>query len=159
TFPYPDTAARVFCYMWRYSYNLAALFETPAPADPAAQGVDAAAAGRIIAGALAAGRTLLTQFESNHFLAPYPIPTAPTVVASGEDEAVREADGTGYPVVLKLHSETNTHKTDVGGVELNLADAEAVRAAYRRIESAVREKAGPGHLGGVTVQPMVRLSG
>ena len=72
---------------------------------------------------------------------------------------MREADRTGYAVVLKLHSETITHKTDVGGVELNLADAEVVRAAYRRIESAVREKAGPGHLGRVTVQPMVRLTG
>jgi acetyltransferase len=159
TFPYPDTAARVFCYMWRYAYNLAGLFETPAPADPAAARVNAAAAGRILAGALAAGRTLLTEFESKQLLTAYRIPTVPTVVAVGEDEAVREADRTGYPAVLKLHSETITHKTDVGGVELNLADAEAVRAAYRRIESAVREKAGPGHLGGVTVQPMVRLAG
>jgi acetyltransferase len=159
SFPYPDTAAKVFCYMWRYSYNLAGLFETPAPADTTAGSVDAAAAGRIIAGALAAGRTLLTEFESKQLLAAYRIPTVPTVVAGGEDEAVSEADRAGYPVVLKLHSETITHKTDVGGVELNLANAEAVREAYRRIESAVREKVGPGHFGGVSVQPMVQLRG
>jgi acetyltransferase len=159
TFPYPDTAAKVFCYMWRYSYHLDGLFETPAPADPTGGSVDTAAATGVVAGALKAGRTLLTEFESKQLLAAYRIPTVPTVVAVGEDEAVRAADRAGYPAVLKLHSETITHKTDVGGVELNLADADAVRAAYRRIESSVRAKAGPGHFGGVTVQPMVRLAG
>jgi acetyltransferase len=159
TFPYPDTAAKVFCYMWRYAYNLAGLFETPTPADPAAGAADTAAAGRIVAAALAGGRTLLTEFESKKLLAAYRIPTVPTAVAASEADAVAEADRTGYPVVLKLHSETVTHKTDVGGVELNLADGDAVRAAYRRIEAAVREKVGPGHFGGVAVQPMVRLSG
>ena len=160
TFPYPDTAAKVFCYMWRYSYNLAGLFETPsAVPDAGLAAPDRPAADRLIAGALKAGRTLLTEYESKHLLAAYRVPTVPTELAAAEDDAVRAADRTGYPVVLKLHSETITHKTDVGGVELNLADADAVRRAYRRIEAAVREKAGPGHFAGVTVQPMVRLAG
>jgi len=77
---------------------------------------------------------------------------------------VQCADQLGYPVVLKLHSHTITHKTDVGGVQLNLADAQAVRRAYRAIESAaksVREPpAGGGkHFLGVAVQPMVKLEG
>src|SRR6185312_11040911 len=65
----------------------------------------------------------------------------------------------GYPVVLKLHSETITHKTDVGGVQLNLLDAEAVRKAFRVIETGVREKKGAGHFLGVSVQPMVKHEG
>ncbi len=56
---------------------------------------------------------------------------------STEDEAVAAAEAIGFPVVLKLHSETITHKTDVGGVQLNLADAEAVRRAFRAIEASV----------------------
>jgi acetyltransferase len=65
----------------------------------------------------------------------------------------------GYPVVLKLYSETITHKTDVGGVKLNLADADDVRKAYQAIESAVLLKAGAEHFLGVTVQPMLKLEG
>jgi len=61
--------------------------------------------------------------------------------------------------VLKLHSLTITHKTDVGGVRLNLADDRAVAQAYAAIEQAVHDKAGPGHFDGVTVQPMAKLEG
>jgi acetyltransferase len=65
----------------------------------------------------------------------------------------------GYPAVLKLHSETVTHKTDVGGVQLDLADAAAVRAAYQAIFDSVARSVGPEHFLGVTVQPMVRAEG
>jgi acetyltransferase len=65
----------------------------------------------------------------------------------------------GYPVVLKLYSETITHKTDVGGVQLNLIDAVAVWEAYHRIEESVREKVGAEHFDGVTVQPMISTDG
>jgi len=60
---------------------------------------------------------------------------------------------------VKLHSETITHKMDVGGVKLNLGSAQAVRQAYREIAAAVEERAGKGNFLGVTVQPMVRASG
>jgi acetyltransferase len=65
----------------------------------------------------------------------------------------------GYPVVLKLYSLTITHKTDVGGVQLNLADAEAVRRAFNAIRTSVTEKVGTQHFQGVTVQPMAKLDG
>ena len=80
--------------------------------------------------------------------------------AATRGEAVAAADALGYPVVLKLHSETITHKTDVGGVRLNLADADAVRRAYRRDRGGgARASAGAEHFLGVTVQPMVRRDG
>jgi acetyltransferase len=65
----------------------------------------------------------------------------------------------GFPIVLKVFSETITHKTDVGGVKLNLRDEAAVRSAYRAIQSSVAEKAGAEQFAGVTVQPMVKLDG
>jgi acetyltransferase len=155
TFPYPDSAARAFHYMWRYSDSLRALYETPVlPADqecsPARE-----VAQRLIEGARRAGRTILTEAESKELLAAYCLPTVETHVARSEEEAVQIAGRLGYPVVLKLHSETITHKTDVGGVQLDIRNADAVRLAWRAIESSVLEKAGPGHLLGATVQRMI----
>jgi len=159
TFPYPDTAARVFDYMWRYTENLRALYETPALPLTGERPAARETAGKLLWSVRSGGRTLLTESESKELLSAYGIPTVETRVARGEDEAVDAAAGLGFPVVLKLHSETVTHKTDVGGVKLGLADPDAVRAAYRAIESAVAEKAGARHFLGVTVQPMVRTDG
>ncbi len=160
TFAYPDTAARVFHYMWQYSYNLRGLYETPQlPAGFEAESAAPETAGEIVRKARESGRALLTEFESKELLAAYGIPVVATSVAKSQEEAVRVAEEIGYPVVLKLHSETVTHKTDVGGVHLNLKDAEAVRQAFRAIETSVRERAGEGHFQGVTVQPMEKLDG
>ena len=160
TLPFPDTAARVFNYMWRYAYNLRGIYETPVlegRADEKAP--DHAQAEEIIQSIRASGRTLLSEFESKQLLKAYGIPTVETHIAQSEAEAVQLAQEMGYPVVLKLYSETITHKTDVGGVKLNLADADDVRKAYQAIESAVLLKAGAEHFLGVTVQPMLKLEG
>jgi acetyltransferase len=160
TFPYPDTAARAFHYMWRYSYNLKGLYETPTLADdPSQAALDRPPADEIVANARRNGRTLLTEFEGKQLLAAYGIPTVETIVASSESEAVEAAGKIGYPVVVKLHSESITHKTDVGGVRLNLRDAAEVQDSWRSILASVRDKAGAGHFLGVTVQPMLRLDG
>lgn len=160
TFPYPDTAARAFTYMWRYSYNLRGLYETPTLAeggelDPNSRG----RAENIIATARSQGRVLLNEFEAKQILSHYGIPTVETRIARSEDQAVSCAHGFGYPVVLKIFSETITHKTDVGGVKLNLEDEPSVRSAFQAIKSSVTRIAGPDHFSGVTVQPMVRLEG
>jgi acetyltransferase len=160
TFPYPDTAARAFSHMLRYNYNLRGLYETPALADQS--DVNSASRnqiGQIIQKAHRKGRVLLTEVESKQLLSLYGIPTVETRAAASEDEAITLAKEIGFPVVLKVFSETITHKTDVGGVKLNLLDEAAVRSAYRAIESSVAEKAGPGHFSGVVVQPMVKLDG
>jgi len=159
TYPFPDTAAKIFCYMWRYSYNLRGLYETPVLRESSDTGPDRARAEHIVQRARHAGRTILTEVESKEILASYAIETVKTVVAISEDEAIEHASKIGYPVVLKLFSETITHKTDVGGVQLNLQDADGVRAAFQRIKNSVQEKAGVEHFLGVTVQPMVKLDG
>jgi acetyltransferase len=158
TFPYPDTAARAFNYMWQYAENLKALYETPAlPEDSAAWTPDRKLVESIIAAARGEGRTILTEFESKQVLAAYGIPVAKTIIAPTQADAVKAADEIGYPVVLKLYSETITHKTDVGGVQLNLGSAEAVAKAFDAIQTSVTAKVGAQHFQGVTVQPMIKL--
>lgn len=160
TFPYPDTAAHVFNYMWRYSYSLRGLYETPVlPERCGETACDRPLAQMIIHTARSAGRTILTEFESKQLLAAYGIPIVETRIATSKEQAVRDAGEIGYPVVLKLFSETITHKTDVGGVRLNLMDAEDVAGAYHAIEAAVAKRAGAEHFQGVTVQPMIKFEG
>ncbi|MEQ9001789.1 MAG: bifunctional acetate--CoA ligase family protein/GNAT family N-acetyltransferase [Coleofasciculus sp. B1-GNL1-01] len=159
TYPYPDDAARLFNLMWQYSYNLSGIYETPILPSSEETGPDRASAQKMIETARKAGRTILTELESKQLLAAYNIPIVHTGVAKTEEDAVNWANSLGYPVVLKLFSETITHKTDVGGVQLNLTDEEAVRWAYKTIESTVTEKVGAEHFLGVTVQEMVRQDG
>ncbi len=160
TFHYPDTAARIFNYMWRYNYNLRGLYETPSLSIESDENApDRATVEQIIKTARAAGQTILNEFDSKKLLAAYHIPTVETRVATNTGDAVKAASEIGYPVVLKLFSDTITHKTDVGGVQLNLDRAEAVEKAYNKIQAAVTEKAGAEHFQGVTVQPMISLDG
>ena len=160
TFSYPDTAARAFTYMWRYTYNLRGLYETPTLTENSElESASRNQVGQIIQNARGHGRTLLTELESKQLLSLYGIPTVETRAAASEDEAAKLASEIGFPVVLKVFSDTITHKTDVGGVKLNLQDEAAVRSAYRVIKSSVAEKASPDQFSGVTVQPMVKLDG
>src|SRR5581483_9680942 len=158
TFSFPDTAARIFDYMWRYSYNLRGLYETPVLPSADAD-IDRAGAETIITRARRSGRAILTEVESKQLLSAYGIPTVPTLIAGSEQEAVQRAQQIGFPVVLKLLSETITHKTDVGGVKLELRDPDAVRAAYHSIAASVAEKARAADFLGVTVQPMLKADG
>ncbi len=160
TFDYPDTAARAFEYMWRYTDHLRGLYETPSIADDPGVALERASKAReMLASVAAQGRTLLTEFESKQILALYDIRTVPTKVAGTAEEAASIAREMGVPVVLKLHSYTLTHKTDVGGVKLDLRTPEAVREAFHAIETGAIEHAGAESFQGVTVQPMVRFAG
>ena len=130
TFPYPDTAARLFNYMWRYSLQPARLCTRRRATPPAATARTAPRPPRSSQKVKAEGR------DDSHRIRVQAGPRRlrhpdrrPAVIAATEDEAVAAAEAIGYPVVLKLHSETITHKTDVGGVQLNLKDADAGRAA------------------------------
>ena len=168
TLPYPDAAAQVFNYLWRYSYNLQGLYETPnSSAGSYAQEPKRQVVADIIAEAHSTNRPLLTELESKQVLAAYGIPTVETRIATKLEEAVEIANEIGYPVALKLYSETITHKTDVGGVRLNLQNANEVRWAYLAIVASVaiatRHKPNKRSLTedflGVTVQPMINRDG
>ena len=161
-FDYPDEAARAFANMWHYTESrlprdpTLSAGEKPAPFAPEP---DEAKVFDLIAAVRRRKGTLLTEYESKQVLSLYGIPTVETRLATTVAEAIAAAESINFPVVIKLHSDTITHKTDVGGVKLNIRDASEVKAAWVAIETAVKAKHGPGHFQGVTVQPMVMLKG
>lgn len=159
-FEYPDTAARAFCQLAR----LGELRRNQPPAAPATGGPDLPAevvqrTAALVAAARRAGRTLLSEYESTQILSAHGIPCVETLLATSPDDAVTAAGRLGYPVALKLHSKTITHKSDVGGVWLGLKDADQVRAAWEAMQRSVTVQAGRAHFLGATVQPMVAGDG
>lgn len=157
TFQFPDTAARLFNYMWKYNDNLKSLYETPVVASE--DEPDRRVTEAIINRAREDERTILTEFESKQVLKAYGIPVVKTAVALSEHDAVVAADAIGYPVVLKLLSKTITHKSDIGGVLLNLHSAEDVASAFRSIKERVLARHRAADFEGVTVQPMIDRDG
>ena len=146
TYDYPDEAARAFVRMHEHHTRLHWLKDTQdalANASPNSRVEIPAKSG------------LLSEAEAKRILAAAGIPVVETLEAHTEDEAVALAERLGFPVVLKLLSPTITHKSDVGGVQLDLRDEAAVRAAWR----AIREKVPAEAFAGVTVQRMVSTKG
>ena len=104
--------------------------------------------------ARSSGRSVLTEIESKRVLHSLGLPVVVPEAAATADDAVRLATRIGFPVVLKVLSADVTHKSDVGGVELNLADEAAVRDAFERIRRSLAAKARDARFEGVAVQPM-----
>ena len=160
TFEYPDDAARAFTYMWQSSYNLKTIYETPSlPDDENGKGPEREKATALIESVRKSGRTLLTEAESKELLGYYDIPVTPMLITSTAEETAVKSKELGFPVVIKIHSETITHKTDVGGVKLNIKDEAAAKTAFDEIKESVSRLAGPEHFLGVTIQPMIKLDG
>lgn len=153
TFHYPDDAAWSFATMWRYNENLQSLYETPLFTKQSIP-LHIMQAHHIVERVRKEKRTLLSEYESKQVLASYAIPTVETVIATREEEALHEASRIGFPIVLKLFSHTITHKSDIGGVKLNLQTLDDVKEAFRAIKNA----AGPD-FDGVSVQPMIKSKG
>jgi acetyltransferase len=158
TFDAPEPAIGAFLHMVQYRRNQELLYETP-PALPEDTAPDTSRVRQIFKRVRAAGRSLLTEVEAKEVLAAYGVPVVPTIACRSTDEAVAAANRIGYPVVLKLLSTTITHKSDVGGVQLNLADEQAVRRAFALIEANVRRLGKPSAFESVSVQAMVRERG
>jgi acetyltransferase len=158
TFDAPESAIRAFLHMVQYRRNQELLYETP-EALPENAAPDTRHVQQIFERVRASGRTLLTEIEAKEVLAAYGVPVVPPVACRTVEEAVAAAKKIGYPVVLKLLSTTLTHKSDVGGVQLNLADERAVRAAYSAIENNVNRLDKRDAFEGVSVQAMIRERG
>lgn len=109
----------------------------PLGGQPQLPNVDATVARSTVREALAHGGGWQPHGRVADILARYGIPVVPTATAVGEDAAVAQATRLGFPVVVKVADPGVVHKTDVGGVKLNLRDADAIRAAYRAIAAAV----------------------
>jgi acetyltransferase len=157
SFAFPDMACKTFASMWKYSYNLKGIYEVPefVNLDETYDLKKREALQKIFETARLEKRTILDEVESKQVLEAYDIPCVPTRVAKSSEEAAQLAKELGFPIVLKLYSRTITHKSDVGGVKLNLQTVDAVKKAYDEIANAVAKK----DFLGVTVQPMIKLEG
>ena len=155
TYATPERAVTAFVRRVQYQRNQVALLQTPQssvlPFVP-----DHARARSVIDGALAEGRDLLNEIEAKALLDAYRIPIVPTRVARSIDEAVALAGDIGHPVVLKILSPQVSHKSDVGGVALALADDAAVRRAAQAMAERLQALRPDARLDGFTVQAMVR---
>jgi acetyltransferase len=156
TYPTPEQAVNAFMTLVSYARNLEVLYETPKDISVEFP-VDRKEIRARYAGPLTAAAGALSESLSKEILSAYGIPVTRPVPAATAEEAVRAAVAAGYPVVLKVLSPDITHKTDVGGVALDLEDGEAVRTAFRTMMDAVARKAPGARIDGVTVQKMVRL--
>ncbi len=155
TYDTPDQAVQAFMTLVAYARNLKTLYETPReiPVEFPLDRQELRA--RFAAVAPAEGDTL-SEAGAKTVLGAYGIPVTLPVPAANADAAVRTSAQLGYPVVVKLDSPDVTHKTDVGGVALDLADEAAVRSAFERVTSAARRARPDARITGVTVQRMVR---
>lgn len=159
-FNFPDTACIAFSYMYKYSENLKALYETPSLEEVTSNIENIAKRKEKISSILNVlrkeKRLLLDEIESKEVLKAYDIPVTEMYVAKNKEEAVLHAEKIGYPVVLKIFSHTITHKSDIGGVKLNLKNKKSVEEAFDNIYKSVKEKASAKDILGVTVQPMIK---
>ena len=158
TYDTPRAAVRAFLHMTAYRHRQDALMQIPAslptrftPATDAARAV--------IAAALERGEGMLSEPDAKQVLAAYGVPVVATAVARDADEAVSRADGLGYPVALKILSPDISHKSDVGGVALDLGDAAALRTAADGMLARVEALKPGARIDGFTVQTMARRPG
>ena len=154
----PEMATRAFLHLMHYRANREQLMETP-PSLAAEFEPDVATARAVIATALDASRQTLNEAEAKTVLAAYGIPVVETRVVRDAEEAVAMAEALGYPVALKLLSPDISHKSDVGGVVLDLADAGTVAAAAKAILGRVAKSRPKARLEGFTVQRMAHRPG
>ena len=155
TYATPEAAVRGFLHAARYTALQSLLIETPAnvPEDFAP---DLDGARQVIAAVRADGRSLLTEPEAKDVLRAFAIPVVESRRAATPAEAVAVADELGYPVAVKILSPDITHKSDVGGVVLDLTSGYAVRGAADDMLERVRELRPEARIDGFTVQPMER---
>jgi acetyltransferase len=155
----PEHAVQALAMLATYRRNQEQLLEAP-PADAAGPALDLTAVRGIVGNALEFGREMLGEAESKALLAACGIATVPTTTVAPTPEAAAEAARrVGYPVVLKIVSRQISHKSDVGGVALELANAREVRSAAARMLARVGRQRPDAVVDGFTVQPMVRRPG
>jgi acetyltransferase len=168
-FDYPDVAVAVFNKLWKYNEDIKELHNYPETSEiigdelkfefnhdlklKAIKFIE-----NIIKNNPNRTENVLTEFESKNLLKMYDIPSTETIIASTEEEAAQSAKKIGFPVVIKIHSETITHKTDVGGVKLNLQNENEVKKAFNEIKESLIKIDKIKDFLGVTVQPMIKLS-
>jgi acetyltransferase len=151
---YPESAIDVFLKMYEYHRNLELLYETPSE-EPVQFHPQKEKAAEIISKALAEGRSQLLENEAKALLHYYDLPITDHQLVQSADAAVAFAKSIGYPVALKLASPDIYRKSDIGGVQLNLSNATAVRKAYKTVKTSVEAHAPEAAFSGVVIEKMM----
>lgn len=156
-FDTPEEAVRAFNFLRTYRHNQLQLMETP-PAQHAPRAVDTASIRTLVDKALREQREWLTEAEAKAVLQAAGLPVVPTQVVGTEPaDAQAAAERLGYPVALKILSPTITHKSDVGGVRLNIGNAQELAQACKSMLERVGKERPQDVIDGFTVQPMIRM--
>jgi acetyltransferase len=150
TYETPERAVRAFLYMVEYARNMEALLEIP-PKLTRTIAFDTEKARRLLSRAPADG--FMLESDSKDILSAYGLPVIRTETAKTEDDAARLGQDMGYPLVMKLHSPDITHKTDAGGIRLDLRSDADVRAAFAEIVESARRYKPEARIEGVAMQP------
>jgi len=158
TYETPDSAVTGFLHRVHHRRNQELLMETP-PARLDMFGPDRVTVRRLIAAALAAGKSWLDPEETSAILAAYGLPIVANHFAADPDQAASLAAKVGFPIALKIRSADITHKSDVGGVALNLGNTDRVRREAQGMLERVKAAHPEARLDGFLVQPMVRRPG
>lgn len=152
-FPNPESSVEAFASLASYYQNQPLLLQVPAPlsrhSDPDVDG-----ARLIVEGALAEKRTVLSIVESKALLHAFFIPTTQSIECSSANDALVAAESMSFPVAMKINSVDITHKTDVGGVMLNISNAQAIRNSYQVLIEKAQTINPDARIKGVTVEPM-----
>ncbi|OGR06633.1 MAG: GNAT family N-acetyltransferase, partial [Deltaproteobacteria bacterium RIFOXYD12_FULL_50_9] len=154
SFRTPEPAVEVFSYLSAYYQNQKLLMQVPGPLSHHLE-PDVEGARMVIEGALLERRTVLNEMESKALLSAFHIPVANTMIARSPNEALLIAEQIGFPVAMKVNSRDITHKTDAGGVLLNLGNAQAVRSAYHEIMEHVQQCRPNAQTDGIAIEPMI----
>lgn len=157
SFNTPETAIEAFSYLVNYYYNQQLLLQVPEPLSYISQ-ADVTGAKLIIESAISERRKILTTMESKAILKAFGIPITQTIIAQTATEALIAAETIGFPIVMKIHSPDITHKQDVGGVQLNITNAEAVRSFFNQLVDNARKKLPEARIMGVTVESMYKTA-
>lgn len=157
-FPMVESAVDAFSFLGTYNRNQRLLLQTPAKLTSGHEPPDKEGARLIIEGVLTERRKILTEPESMAVLKAFQIPAAQNAVAHSPNEALVIAESIGFPVAMKVLSTDVSHKSDAGGVRLNIHSAHEVRGVYRELVDHVQKKLPDANITGVTVEKMYRSS-
>jgi len=152
----PENAVEAFSFLCAHRRNQAQLMEAPTAQAPDELPPDLAKAAALRESAVSQGRQLLTQQEARELLEAFHLPVPKSFMAATRAAAVAAAAEIGFPVALKIHSPDITHKSDVGGVRLNLQNADMAASAFDDVMRNVRALRPEARIDGVIVQPMLR---
>ena len=152
-FASPESSVEAFAYLATYYHNQQLLMQVPGPrakhSEPDKEGAEL-----IIESVLSESRTVLTITESKALLHAFDIPFTRSIECHSANEALVAAESLGYPIAMKIHSPDISHKSDVGGVRLNIGSAQLIRNTYHQLVEEVGHKYPDAYISGVTVEPM-----